>query len=139
MENTQQDCIFCKIIAGNIPATTVYEDEHTLAFLDIAPVNPGHTLVIPKSHHVNIFETPEETLCNMMRTVKKVATAIKDGLQIENINLGMNNGKTAGQVVLHAHIHIMPRTADDGYTLWHGKKYEEGQTKEIAEKIKKAL
>ena len=139
MENTQQDCIFCKIIAGTIPAAKVYEDEHTFAFLDIAPINPGHTLVIPREHHANIFEIPEETLSRMTSTVKKVTTAIKNGLQIENINLGMNNGKVAGQVVFHAHIHVMPRTENDGYKLWHGGKYEPGQDQEIAEKIKKAL
>ncbi len=133
------DCIFCKIIAGEIPADKIYEDDNTFAFLDIAPINPGHTLVIPKNHHLNIFEIPEETLGQMMITVKKVAVALKESLGAENINLGMNNGKSAGQVVMHAHIHVMPRYEDDGYKLWHGKTYQEGESQKIAEQIKKAL
>ncbi len=133
------DCLFCKIVAGIIPSIQVYEDEHTYAFLDIAPINKGHTLVIPKNHYANIFELPEDTLTHMMLTVKKVATGIQNGLHTENINLGMNNGKDAGQVVFHAHIHIMPRNATDGYTLWHGKKYAMGEAEKIAEQIKSGL
>ena len=139
MEHTQQDCIFCKIIAGEIPTIKIYEDEYTLAFLDILPVNPGHTLVIPKVHYENIFLTPEETLTHMMRTIKKVAHGIQDGLSIKDMNIGMNNGVYSGQTVFHAHIHLMPRKKDDGYQLWHGKKYETGEAEDIAEKIKNAL
>ena len=139
MENTQQDCIFCKIVAGEIPATKVYEDEHTFAFLDIAPINPGHTLVIPKKHTENIFVAPEETLLQMMSTVKKMAHAIQEGLGTTDMNLGMNNGAQSGQTVFHAHIHMMPRKTADGYKLWHGGKYEPGQEIDTAEKIKKAL
>ena len=133
------DCIFCKIIAGEIPATKVYEDEHTLAFLDITPVNPGHTLIIPKVHYENIFVAPEETLVYMMKTIKKVSHGIKDGLEISNMNIAMNNGADSGQVVFHAHIHLIPRHAHDGHGRWHGKKYAEGEESIIAEKIKGAL
>ncbi|MEI6316112.1 MAG: HIT family protein [bacterium] len=133
------DCIFCKIIAGEIPADKVYEDEHTLAFLDIMPINPGHTLVIPKNHHENIFTLPQETLGHMMKTIKKISMAIKESLHIENINLGMNNGKIAGQVVFHAHVHVMPRIENDGHILWHGKPYGAGESAKIAEQLKKAL
>ncbi len=133
------NCLFCKIIAGEIPAEKVYEDEKTFAFLDIKPVNPGHTLVIPKDHHVNMLETPEETLCAMTATVKKVAMAIQAALNPDGINLGVNNGAAAGQVIFHAHMHVMPRRSDDGYGLWHGKPYTEGQANEIATKIKNAL
>jgi len=133
------ECIFCKIARGELPAEKVYEDADTVAFLDIKPVNPGHTLIIPKAHYVNIFEAPEETLAKMMHTIKVVSHGIKDGLGIDNMNIGMNNGADSGQVVFHAHIHLMPRHKDDGYGLWHGKPYEPGQAHEVAEKIKKAL
>ena len=133
------DCIFCKIIAGEIPATKVYEDENTLAFLDITPVNPGHTLVIPKKHFVNIFETPDEVTLQMMQTIKKIAHGIKDGLKIDNMNIAMNNGIHSGQTVFHAHIHLIPRHEGDGYTMWPGKKYEEGEALKIAEEIKNSL
>ena len=135
----RMNCIFCKIIAGEIPATKIYEDNDTLAFLDIVPVNPGHTLIIPKKHFENIFETPDDITLKMMQTIKKVAHGIKDGLGIENMNIAMNNGIHSGQTVFHAHIHLMPRHQGDGYELWHGKKYEDGESQKIAEQIKKAL
>ena len=133
------DCIFCKIVAGEVPATKIYEDEFTLAFLDIVPVNPGHTLIIPKEHYENVFVAPEETLLHMMRTIKKIAHGIKDGLSVSDMNIAMNNGIHSGQTVYHAHIHLMPRKEGDGYGLWHGKKYEDGEAAKIADKIKGAL
>ncbi len=133
------NCLFCKIVVGEIPAEKVYEDADTLAFLDIKPVNPGHTLVIPKEHYENILTAPEDVLMKMMATVKKVAHAFKDGLGVDDFNLAMNNGPHAGQVVFHAHLHVMPRHAGDGYELWHGRPYAEGEMKEYAQKLKKAL
>lgn len=133
------DCLFCKIVAGEIPAEKVYEDADTLAFLDIKPVNPGHTLVIPKEHYENIFEAPTDAWAKVMETVKKVAHAIQAGLPTNDLNLAMNNGKYSGQVVFHAHVHIMPRHEGDGYELWHGKDYTPGEMKEYAVKIKNAL
>jgi len=130
------NCIFCKIIKKEIPADVIYEDENVLAFLDIAPVNIGHSLVIPKKHFVNIYETPEDILTEMMRTVKKISHAIKTGLGVDGINVTMNNEGAAGQVVFHAHIHIIPRIANDGFGMWHGKRpYAEGEKKAVAEKI----
>lgn len=139
MEHNEENCIFCKIIKGDIPKEFLYEDEHTVAFLDIKPVNPGHTLVIPKKHFVNIFEAPEETWLHIMRTVKKVSHAIKDGLGIENVNLEMNNGSIAGQEVFHAHMHIVPRNEHDGLKHWPGGKYTGDEETQILERIKKAL
>ena len=134
------DCIFCKMVSGEIPTDKVYEDADTMAFLDIKPVNPGHTLVIPKEHYVNIFETPDTLIMKMMGTMKKISHALKDSLGIENVNIIMNNGKDAGQTVFHAHIHFIPRHENDGHKdLWHGKKYEDGESAKIAEQIKKAL
>lgn len=133
------DCIFCKIIKNEIGAAKVYEDSDTLAFLDITPVNPGHVLVIPKTHSENLHEIPDETLSKLAIVVKKIATNVKKAMRADGINIGMNNGKAAGQVVPHAHIHVMPRFEGDGYKLWHGKTYSQGEMEEVAEKIKKIL
>src|SRR4051812_3172618 len=97
------DCIFCKIIAGEIPATKIYEDDICLAFLDIQPVNPGHTLVIPKGHHKNILEIPDETLKHISTILKKLGKAVMEGTRAEGINVTINTGSIAGQTVFHAH------------------------------------
>jgi len=133
------DCIFCKIISGEIPSYKVYEDDDTLAFLDIAPVNPGHTLVIPKKHYANLEEIPEDELCYLIKIAKKVGKAIKEGLGVKGYNLTMNNDPVAGQIVPHIHLHIMPRNENDGYELWHGKKYGEGEAENILNKIKSKI
>jgi len=129
------DCIFCKIIAGEIPSFKVYEDEDSLAFLDIAPVNPGHTLVIPKKHYVNMEEIPEEELCKVMKTVKKVGKAIKNGLGAAGYNIVSNNDPIAGQIVPHLHWHIIPRIENDGLQPWPQEKYKEGKAEEIIKKL----
>ena len=135
-----KDCIFCKIIKGEIPSSKIYEDATTFAFLDISPVNLGHTLVIPKNHYVNIYETPEEIISDMMKTVKKISHAIKDGLKADGINVNMNNDPAAGQVVLHSHIHVIPRIANDGFRPWHGQReYLEGEKEVVVDKITQAL
>ena len=133
------DCIFCKIVAGEISSHKVYEDDQFLAFLDINPVNPGHTLVIPKKHYANLEATPADTLQGLIVTVKKVAVAVVKGTAAEGFNIGLNNGRVAGQIVDHIHSHIMPRRAEDGHELWHGKPYAEGQAAAAAEKIRQAL
>lgn len=133
------NCIFCKIVAGEIPCDRVYEDEQTIAFLDIKPVNPGHTLVIPKEHHANITETPDAILGSMMSTTRKITQTFPTVLNTENYNLAVNTGAVAGQVVFHTHLHIIPRHEGDGLELWHGKQYSEGEAQMIAEKIKNAL
>lgn len=133
-----EDCIFCKIVKGEIPCTKVYEDETTLAFLDISPVNKGHTLVIPKEHHELLTEMPEELLKKTILTVQKVAKAIDN---ISNgINIQQNNKKVAGQVVPHVHFHIIPRLKDDGFKFnWRHQEYQENEINEFAEKIKSFL
>ena len=139
MTHIDENCIFCKIIKKEIPAHIIYEDEHTLALLDIKPVSPGHTLVIPKDHYENIFTAPEETLVRMIQTVKKVSHGIKDGLSIENMNISINNGADAGQVIFHSHIHLVPRSKGDGLKLWPGGAYKDGEAQKILEQIKNAL
>ena len=133
------DDIFLKIIAGEIPAHKVYEDEYTYAFLDATPNNPGHTLVIPKERYKDIYEIPEEVLSHVMNTVKKVAIAVKKATNADGINIGMNNEPAAGQLVFHAHIHVIPRFKDDGLKHWGRKEYKEGEAEKVAGSIRAEL
>src|SRR5680860_576806 len=106
-------CIFCKIIAGEAPCYKVYEDEHVLAFLDINPVNPGHTLVVSKKHFSNIEEADDETLCQVIKAIKKIGFSLKKNLAVPGYNVQANNDPAAGQVVAHLHFHVTPRYLDD--------------------------
>jgi len=135
------NCIFCKIIAGEIPATKVYEDADVLAFLDIGPIIKGHTLVIPKQHHDPITATPEPVLAKLMAVVKKIATAQISGLGADGVNVVQANGAAAGQVVPHIHFHVIPRFATDGHRWnWAAKKYEDpAEMQKLAAAIKAAL
>ncbi len=107
------DCIFCRIIAGDIPAHKVYEDDATLAFLDINPASRGHTLVIPKQHAADLFNLSPETLTATARTIQTVARILQQGVQPDGINVLQNNGPAAGQVVFHYHVHLIPRWQGD--------------------------
>ena len=133
------DCIFCKLIKGEIPSSKVYEDKDVLAFLDIGPVNKGHTLVIPKKHYETIWDVPDKVLGVMMVKSKEISKAIEKAVKADGINIMMSNRKPAGQLVPHAHIHIIPRYKQDGYKHWPQGKYEEGEMKSYAEIIKKNL
>lgn len=116
-------CIFCKIIKGEIPCAKVYEDEDTIAFLDIAPVNKGHVLVLPKQHYETIVDCPEEIMKKVISSVKKVSESVKkisDGLCIM-----VNNFSASGQEVPHIHFHIIPRMNNDGLKHWPQGKYDE--------------
>ena len=104
-----RDCIFCRIAAGEVPAVRVLETPRVLAFLDIAPVNYGHTLVIPKAHHQNLLELPDALWTEMGQVCRRVAQALRAALSAQGFNLGMNNFEAAGQVVFHAHLHVIPR------------------------------
>ncbi len=135
------DCIFCKIVAGEIPSTRVYEDENTLAFLDIGPIVKGHTLVIPKDHHDALADTPDEALERVIVVARKVAAALTNGLGASGVNLHQANGACAGQVVPHLHLHVVPRYDNDGHH-WNWRAKEYGSMKEMAEtaeKIKKGI
>lgn len=134
------DCLFCKIIAKEIPSTPVYEDEEVYAFLDIHPINPGHTLVVPKKHSEGFHDADPVVLQKLIIATQNIARGIVAGLGVEGFNLEQNNGTVAGQVVPHLHLHIVPRHADDGLKHWPGMSYasiKEAIT--MAEKIKKAL
>lgn len=132
-------CVFCKVIRGELPSAKVYEDKDVLAFLDIKPVNPGHTLVIPKKHFENIHDTPDEIFSKLAVVAKKIAGVIQEKLGAKGVNIGMNNGPAAGQVVFHAHVHVMPRYGKDNHKLWIGKEYSGNEREQVAEKIRSAL
>ena len=109
-----ENCIFCKIIKGEIPNYTVYEDDKTLAFLDIAPRSPGHTVVIPKSHVERVSDLADDSVSALFSAVKKTVVKIETALKPDGFNIGWNDGAAAGQVVPHLHIHILPRWTGDG-------------------------
>lgn len=133
------DCIFCKIIKGEIPCTKVYEDDDLLAFLDIAPVNRGHTLIIPKEHHQDLLDMPEELVKKVAVLAKKIGKAAKETTNADGFNIGQNNGAAAGQAVFHFHLHVIPRFNDDGLPNWPRSEYKEGEAVEIAQKISQNL
>ena len=133
-----EDCIFCKIVEGKIPSAKVYEDDKVISFLDIMPANKGHCLVIPKKHYESLFEIPDEDLAALFTAAKKVAKALSLSIGNGSYNIIMNNGKVAGQLVSHAHIHIIPRFKGDRLRLtWSHKKYADKEMKSFQEKIKK--
>jgi histidine triad (HIT) family protein len=137
------DCIFCKIVNGDIPAAKVYEDEHVLAFLDISQVTKGHTLVIPKIHKENIFELTPDVASHVFTAVPKIANAIKKQFAPVGLNLLNNNGEQAGQPVFHYHVHLIPRYGKgDGFgAVWksHASDYTFDDLQTIAATIQKGL
>src|SRR5690625_2255371 len=113
---TQENCLFCSIISGDIPSAKVYEDEHVYAFLDISQVTKGHTLIIPKIHTKNIYETSTEIAAELFKQVPVIANAIQKAYQPAGLNLLNNNEAFAGQSVFHTHIHLIPRYDEtDGF------------------------
>lgn len=136
-----QNCIFCKIIKGEIPSTKIYEDGDVLVFMDIGPVVKGHTLVIPKTHHNPLMDTPPDVLQKLITVVQKIARAQKKGLDADGINVSQANGAAAGQVIPHIHFHVIPRfTADGFHGNWVPKKYEStAEMQALADRIRNAL
>lgn len=117
------DCIFCKIIRKEIPSNIVYEDDQVIAFLDISPVASGHTLVVPKEHSQDLFDTSPEVLQAWMDRVQKIAAAVRSAVGAEGIVLIQNSGAAAGQTVWHLHMHIIPRNSGDGLRHWAQSSY----------------
>ena len=111
---SNDDCIFCKIIAKEIPSKILYQNNNTIAFLDIFPISQGHTIVIPKKHYTNLETIPINELHEVMETVKIVSNLIYKNLNIDGYNILQNNYKAAGQVINHFHVHIIPRSNADG-------------------------
>ena len=114
---TSEDCIFCKIVAGQIPCTKVFEDDTTLAFMDISPLNRGHLLVIPKEHFGNIIEIDPSLYGHLAETLCKMAKAMQAVVGPEGINVLQLNGRAGNQVVPHLHMHLVPRWTGDGLTI----------------------
>ncbi len=134
------ECLFCKIVRGEIPSGKVYEDSGFIAFLDINPRNPGHTLVVPKKHYETLFDVPDNETGEMILIVKKVASAVKNTMKAEGISIGQSNGRAAGQVIPHLHFHVIPRYMSEGPPGLEGmvpvKKLPQDTMKKAAEMIK---
>lgn len=131
------DCVFCRIVAGQIPSTRVYEDEHALAFMDIGQVNPGHVLVAVKKHAANLFELDDAQAAGVARAAARVARAIEAAFRPEGMSVYQANGKAAGQTVFHYHVHLLPRHAGDGMELvWPVKNPPREKLEEYAAKIR---
>ena len=110
---SDENCIFCKIIAGDIPSKTVYEDDKYKAIMDVAPASKGHVIILPKNHAANIFEISDEDVAGIMVVAKRVASILKNALECDGVNILQNNGEIAGQTVFHLHVHVIPRYEDD--------------------------
>ena len=132
--------IFTRIVAGEIPAIKLYEDDDTLAFMDISPASRGHALVICKQEHADIYAIPPEVLAATARTVQRVALAIRQALQPDGLNVVQNNGPAAGQTVFHYHVHLIPRWEGDGVLpLWQARETGPDELHAIAGQIRGAL
>lgn len=113
----KENCIFCKIANGEIPSKTLYEDESFRVILDLGPATKGHALILPKKHAENLYELPEETAADAIRLAKKMALTMREKLKCDGMNLVQNNGETAGQTVMHFHLHLIPRYQGDGQRI----------------------
>ena len=136
-----KDCIFCRIVLGELPCDTVYEDDLVLVFFDIAPITLGHALVIPKEHHTSATTLPPHLSARIMEVAPTIATALMRSTGSDGFNLQLSNGTCAGQVVPHVHLHLIPRKPDDGVMMPVGKaRYESAEQKaEILETARKRL
>lgn len=134
------DCIFCKIVKGEIPARKIYEDELICAFLDISPINFGHALVIPKEHHQSASTVPEAVAGRMFAVGSRIGILLKRREEYDGYNLHLADGTVAGQVVMHVHMHVVPRGAEDGFRWnWRQLTYPEGAAEEIAASLRAKL
>ncbi|UCG56218.1 MAG: HIT family protein [Phycisphaerales bacterium] len=132
----EDDCLFCKMVARQIPVTKIYEDEQVLAFLDIHPVSDGHTLVVPRQHFRRLHDCPPELLGQVASRLGNVARAVVAATEADGYNLLCNNGRAAGQIIEHLHFHIIPRkTADGVFDRWPSHEYPEGRIEAVAEAI----
>lgn len=136
----KDDCIFCKIAAGEIPSATVYEDDDFRAILDLGPAAKGHTLVIPKSHSDNLLSVEPDTAAKALKVISKTANAIKEALGCDGINIVQNNGEAAGQTVMHLHFHIIPRYKNDSVNIgWQPMKPSNEELAATAALIKEKM
>lgn len=130
------DCIFCKIAKGEIPSATVYEDDDFRVIMDISPASEGHMIILPKEHAANVYELSDEIASKIYVLAKKLATALKDELDCDGINILQNNGEAAGQTVFHLHMHIIPRYYSDDISIrWNQGKSDADSLAELAKSI----
>jgi histidine triad (HIT) family protein len=135
-----KDCIFCRIVRGESPSAKVFENEKVLAFLDINPVSEGHTLVIPKAHYAGFLEVPADLLTEMGMVLQRIGQAAKARLGSDGFNVLLNNGRAAGQLVDHAHFHLVPRTFGDGVMEWPAvRPYAAGEKEAVRAKLASAM
>ncbi|MFO7596905.1 MAG: HIT family protein [Desulfocurvibacter africanus] len=118
-----EQCIFCRIAAGEVPCAKIHESERLLAFLDIAPSMKGHTLLVPKEHYRTLLDLPSDLGEEILAALKVVGRAVMEGTGADGLNFGVNTNAAAGQVVMHAHFHLIPRFAGDGLKLWGQTSY----------------
>jgi len=133
------DCIFCKIINEDIPSYKVYEDDKVIAFFDILPVSPGHTIVVPKHHVADIEDLDEGDFVAMTKAVKKIGRAMLDGLGVKGYSIYLDNKSAANQHVPHVHFHVVPRAEGDGLERWPQSGYGDGDAEFYLKKIVKEL
>ncbi|MDO8571209.1 MAG: HIT family protein [bacterium] len=132
-------CIFCKIIRKEIPSHFVYEDDDVVAFLDILPTQKGHTLVVPRVHWETFLHTDDVILGKVAVVAKKIGKALEKTVDAEGVNIIVNNGAAAGQVVFHLHTHVIPRFSGDGLKHWPGTPYKEGEADTILKDMKRNI
>jgi len=130
------DCIFCKIVQGEIPSAKIYEDDLVMSFLDINPINPGHALVLPKEHYATLFDVPQEVLHACITASQRVAGAVFGAVGASGLNFLQNNFRSAGQLIDHVHFHLIPRHEGDGFlTSWPGRPYPPGELEVVLKKV----
>lgn len=136
-DDKMDNCIFCKIANGEIPAATLYEDEDFRVILDLGPASKGHALILPKVHAANIYEISDELAAKAFVLAKKMATKMTEALGCDGFNIVQNNGETAGQTVFHFHMHLIPRYQGDGVALgWKPGSLDDAQKEEILSKVR---
>ncbi|MFW5672192.1 MAG: HIT family protein [Acetivibrio ethanolgignens] len=136
----KEDCIFCKIAAGEIPSKTLYEDESFRVILDISPASKGHAIILLKNHAANLYELSDEDASKILVVAKKVATVMQDILHCDGLNVLQNNGEAAGQSVFHLHVHLIPRYENDAVSIkWAPGTPDDAFLAEFADKVSTAL
>ncbi len=133
-----ENCIFCRILAGEIPSRVLYEDEDFKVIMDVGPATRGHALILPKEHYANLYELPEELAAKAMKLAKKMTAAMTDVLHCDGFNLVQNNGMVAGQTVFHFHLHLIPRYEQDdnaGMISWKQKSFSDEEMQKLQELI----
>lgn len=136
----KNDCVFCKIVNGEIPSKTIYEDDKFKVFFDLGPATRGHALIVPKEHYENIFELDNDLASDVFVLAKRLATVMMDAFKADGFNVIQNNGKLAGQSVFHFHVHLIPRyEGDEAIKFWKAQETSEKELTKLQEFVKKKL